>query len=230
VPFSDFNYVTVSGLSRYISVASGASEEYLARCISDAERIVDAYVAHWPGMYPEQGVSLAAPLLSGETTVQVSNMAGQLPNYWARGGHYLIVNDGDAVDQARLIVASNGSTLTLASGFTADVSADARLSTEQRSLFPRYCDQDVHGTPRLPEALARATAYQVEFGWEFGSAEEGLGAPGAIAPLAGVTSRTYASGYSESRNAEDSRGLAAYLSPKARNILQGLMNQTGYLP
>ena len=100
----------------------------------------------------------------------------------------------------------------------------------QESAFPRAWDSDPLGTPRMPDELAHAIAWQVEYGILFGSEAFGLGDADVATDEAGqVQSRTYASGYSETRVPGQERGLARWVAPKTRAVLRRIISSTGWL-
>jgi hypothetical protein len=231
VPYSELNYLRPSQLLDYVhSLASVTSEAQAVKHISDAERIVDAYVGKGPRYHRVPlNVALVAPALSGATDLE-TNQSGD-PNYWAQGGAYVVLREGVAaahIGQARLVVLSDEGAWTLASGFDVALPTTVRLDFEQRSAFPREWDVDSHSNPRLPDLLARAVAYQVEFALTNG--DLGMGAPAPVADTGGVQSRVYGSGYSETRSVlTPVTGLGLHVAPKARDILRVLINSTGRL-
>jgi hypothetical protein len=80
----------------------------------------------------------------------------------------------------------------------------------------------------MPFDLKRAVAYQVEYAINQGSEAFGLSDTAIASDLDGdVQSRSYGSGYSESRSAGAKRGLGTFIAPKARSILRRLMSSTG---
>ncbi len=233
--YSQHNYITPDELPDYIHTMSGVTDPAVAaKFISEAERIVDVYVGPAQKFYTELTSSLRMAVASGATTWGAEMFGDRDPGYWARGGVYIEITRADAepslVGQSRLVVASSGNEVTLVSGFDADAAVGTKFIYRQRSRFPRIQDRDVRGYPRMPDDLAAAVAYQVEYGILYGSEEFGLGSTGvAIDPDDGVQSRTYGSGYSESRNTARRSGLAVWVAPKARMQLRRLLNATGYL-
>ncbi len=233
--YSESNYIAPNELPTYIHTMSGVTDPDLAALfISEAERIVDVYVGPAQKFYTELTGALSAQVASGATAWPASVFGDRDQNYWAAGGVYVEIIKADAapslVGESRLVVASSGSQVTLASGFDAAAAVGTEFIYRQRSRFPRIQDSDVRGYPRMPDDLKPAVAYQVEYGILFGSEEFGLGSTGvAIDPDDGVQSRTYGSGYSESRNTTQRRGLAVWVAPKARMQLRRLLNVTGRL-
>jgi hypothetical protein len=234
VPYSELNYLRPAQLTDYVhSIGSVTDEALAAKFIGDAERLVDIYVGPGPRFHRDVStLETSALLTSGSTALLTDSLGGSArPNYWARGGMYVTVRDaGPAVDQSRLVVASEPGSLTLASGFDADLPAGTAMLIEQWSAFPRVWDRDANGDPQLPDELARAVAYQVEYAMHFGTPELGLGAPGAVTDTGGVQSRMYGTGYSETRSVlTPVTGLGVLIAPKARAILRRLINATGKL-
>lgn len=230
---SELNYLQPTQLAQFVhSMASVTDEELAAKFISDAERMVDAYMGPAPKFYGRLTLDLTANLTSGNTALSTSTVGERRPNYWAKGGVYVRVTDGPAaaIGEERLVVGSDDEQLTLVSGFSVDLpSASAKLELYQRSVFPRFWDVDAQGDPFLPDVLPRAVAWQVEYGVHYGSAEFGLGDSGITAEPGGVQSRSYGGGYSETRDTSQSSGLAVWLAPKTRAVLRRLLNSTGRL-
>ena len=235
--YSRFNYLGTSGLAALIPTMSGVTDHALAaKFITDAERMIDAYVGPMPKFYSDLTGALDAQLASGALTISGSSFGNRRPDYWAKGGHYLIITDipgtptSALIGTKRLIVASTSGTVTLATGYDEAVPSGTSYYTHQESRFPRVYDTDPHGTPQLADALEQAVAYQVEYGIAYGSESYGLGDDAVVTgddEL--VSSRTYGSGYSESRRAEARQGLATWVAPKVRAILRSIMNVTGWL-
>ena len=235
--YSEFNYCTPSGLLQYArSMSSITNEALAAGFITDAERVIDAYVGPGPRFAPELTLTLVTGAASGATVLAGLDglSPGERLNYYACGGTYVEILDPrggsiDLVHQKRLVVASSGQTLTLASGFNAILASGVGLTFRQVSAFPRAWDIDPYGAPRLPEGLQAAVAAQVEFGVAFGSEGFGLSDPAVQVDEGDVTSRTYSSGYSEARVPRGLQGTAMFISPRARYLLTRLIHIAGYL-
>lgn len=235
MPYSRFNYLTTSGLADYIHTMSGVTDHTLAaKFISDAETIVDSYVGKAPKFYSNLTGSLSSAVTSSGTTVSATVFGDRRTNYWACGGHYLTIanipgsGSHALVGTKRLIVGSTSGSVTLASGFGTNLAAGVEFKLSQESRFPRWCDSDSWGTPELPPDLERAVAWQVEYGILYGSESYGLGDSSVAAGESElVQSRSYSSGYSETRIPGERRGLAAWIAPKARAILRDLIIAIG---
>jgi hypothetical protein len=235
--YSDYNYITPARLPQILhSMSAVTNEAAAAKFISDAEHIIDAYVGPAPKFYIGTTGSTASLIVSGATAFPADNWGQRHPNYWAQGGVYVELVDGipaALVGQRRLIVASANGSVTLASGFDADVPAGALFNFDQHSRFPRYWDRMNTDMPDMPFELERATAFQVEYGFLFGSEALGLSeSTVADGELGEIQSRSYASGYAESRavgGASQKQGLALLIAPRARAELRGLLTSTGYL-
>lgn len=232
---SSYKYVTPAALPGFIHTMSSVTDADLAaKFISDAEVIVDRYVGSAPKFYTNRSLTLSADVASGATSITTTSLGNRRTNYWAVGGVYIRISEhatASLVGQERLIVSSSGTGVTLVSGFDAVLAAATTdLEYLQKSAFPRVWDQDPWGSPQLPDELDRAVAYQVEYGIQFGSENFGMGDADVATDEDGqVQSRTYASGYSESRVPGEKRGLAAFTAPKARAILRNIINSTGHM-
>jgi len=237
VAYSDFGYIDPTRLPDFIRTMASVTDEALAaQFISDAERIIDAYVGPGPRFHNPYTFTTAATLVSGGTTLSGVQGASDSsrPNYYAVGGVYVEVVGGAAaaslIGQRRRVVSSSGADLTLASGFAADLASGAELYFTQDSAFPRAWDQDLWGAPKLPTGLDAAVAAQVEYGISFGSEGFGLSDSNVVTDESGdVTSRTYGSGYSESRDPRRREGMAVWVGPRARVLLRRLLNSGGWL-
>ena len=240
MPYSQFNYIGTSGLAELIHTMSGVTDHTLAaKFITDAERMLDAYVGPSQKFYTDLTGDLAAPVTSSGTTLSAGVFGNRRTNYWAAGGHYvrLTAVPGSGahalVGAKRLIVASTSGTVTLASAFGTNMAAGVQFVLHQESRFPRCIDTDPWGTPRLPEQLAQAVAWQVEYGIQYGGESYGLGDNAVVTgDDEAVQTRTYSSGYSETRVpgvAGGRAGLSAWVAPKARAILRDIMAVTGRL-
>lgn len=232
--YSDYNYARPSQLPGFIhSMSSVTDEDLAAKFISDAEKLIDAYVGPSPKFYVTFTGDTSAAVASGATAFPSTVWSSRRPNYWAKGGVYVELVDNVPtahVGERRLVVASTTDQVTLASGFDVDLSAGATFYFYQQSRFPRWWDQNVLADPRMPDELARITALQVEYAIEFGSEELGLGAPAVVdGEQQAVQSRTYASGYSESRAPNMKQGLGYLLGPRPRAELRRLLSATGKL-
>jgi len=237
VAYSDYNYIRPSELPEIlVTMSSVTNEDMAARFISDAEHIIDAYVGAAPKFYIDGTGESIALLASGDTVWSGNRWGNRHPNYWAAGGVYVTVVDGapaSVLGQRRLIIASDTDQVTLASGFAEDVPAGALFNFQQESRFPRWRDRMNVDMPDMPYELKRATAFQVEYGFLFGSEEAGLSeASVADGESTEIQSRSYASGYAESRavgSASSKRGLALLIAPRARAELRNLLGATGYM-
>lgn len=231
---SVFNYIQPGELPDYIHTMSSVTNSgTAAKFISDAERIVDGYAGPGPRFYSELTGRLSAAIASGATSLTADVFGTRRPNYWAKGGVYVEVvssSESSVIGERRLVVSSSGATLTLASGFGAAVPSGSEITFKQESVFPRLRDQDQFGTPRLPEQLKAIVAAQVEYAFQLGSEAFGLSDPDVVTDREGdVVSRTYGSGYSESRDARRKDGLAVWIAPRARALMRRLTNATGWL-
>lgn len=231
---SEFNYLQTSELATYIHTMSGVTGGDLAASfITDAERIIDAYVGPGQRFYSQLTGNPSAAVASGATTLPSRIFGSRRPNYWAKGGVYVEVlsgADASIIGQRRLVVASTIESLTLDTGFDAALTAATQFIFIQESAFPRWWDSNVLGDPRMPPALKIATALQVEYGIAYGSEAFGLGDPAISDDQAGnIQSRSYGSGYSESIDTRKAESLARWIAPRARVILRPLLNSTGFV-
>ncbi len=236
MPLSDYNYLATGKLASHVHTISGVTNAAQAAVhISDAEKVIDAYLGGAPRFYTDLTGTTSAGVASGATAFPSDVFGNRRPDYWAKGGVYVEITDVPSgattlVGQSRQVSASTDNQVTLVSGFDELVPQGSEFMYHQRSAVPRRWDQDRFGSPRMPDLLEVATAWQVEFAINDGSEAFGLSDTAlASEPTLGVQSRTYGSGYSESRVPGMRQGLAAFVAPKARLLLQRLRSATGYL-
>lgn len=232
---SDFRYIAPSELPTYILTLSGITNQALAaKHISQAERLIDAYVGPQQRFYSPELTGKVGAAASG-VSLQADVFGQRLRNYWAHGGLYVRVleNPGgpNSVGEQRLVVASNSDTVTLVSAFTDTLAVGARFEIRQLSAFPRWVDRAPLDVPRIPEEVKLATAWQVEYGIRYGSEAYGLSDPSVVTDERGdIQSESYGSGYSVTRDTRRSKdGLGVWVAPKSRAILRRLLNSTGRL-
>lgn len=223
-----YQYLTPAEYADLDLSVSGITNSALAeRHISLAERLVDAYCRGWRPFYPR----LTGTADSGTTssTLVAGVFGEENPNYWAVGGLYVRVIDGPAAGQERLVTASTGGQVTLASGVSG-LAAGAQFTVDQRSVFPRDRDWDFE-LPFVPEPVKLAVAFQIAYGVRSGSEAFGPWEADVVrGERASVTSETYGSGYSYQR----AQGAlltesARLIAPQARMLLRGFVNRTGRL-
>ncbi len=232
---SRYNYILPSELPGFIHTMSGVTDEDLAvKFISDAERIVDAFVGPAPRFHQDLTGTVSSTVASGVTTWPATIFGNRRPNYWAKGGLYVEILEiaGDPssalVGEQRLAVASQNEQVTLDTAFSDSVVSGSSFLIHQESHFPRVWNSDPFGSPRMPDLLKVAVAWQVEYGILFGSEEFGLGDSAVATDEDGqVQARTYGSGYSETRIPGNKRGLATWIAPKARAVLREMLQVTG---
>jgi hypothetical protein len=211
---------------------SGVTDEALSvKFINDAEVLIDAYVGkHVRFIAHDLTGKPSAVVASGSTTLPSTTFGDRRPNYWAKGGVYVHLLNESGAGQKRQIIASTTDSVTLLTGFTVALSETTEFMVHQESKFPRFVDQDPFGSPRLPDVLEQAVAFQVEYGIHFGSEEYGLGDTAVSTnEEADVQSRTYGSGYSETRIPTLNHGMARFIAPKTKAILRDLLKVTGRL-
>lgn len=229
---SELNYILPSELPTYIHTMSAVTNEGLAaKFITDAERIIDAYVGPGQRFYPELTGNPSANVASGATSFSAQVFGSRRPNYWAKGGAYIEILSGAdtaVIGTKRLVIASDGNTLTLDSGFAGALTTSTQFRFYQESQFPRWADGNILGDPRMPNVLKAAVAAQVEYGIAYGSEAFGLGDSDVVDDEAGnVQTRSYGSGYSETRDTRRTEGLARWIAPRARVLLRSLLTTTG---
>ncbi len=236
MPFSVYNYLNPTELAQYIHTMAAVSNQALAASfISDAERVIDAFAGPSPPYYTDLTGTTAATMAPLQTDLTATLFGDRRPAYWARGGVYIhVVSSSEAsiIGERRLVVNSAGTnTITLASGFATSVPSGTQFDYRQESVFPRIWDRTTLSDPRLPDMLLKpAVAAQVEYGIDAGSEAFGLSETALVTDKDGsVLQRSYGSGFSESRDAARTNGLALWIAPKARVFMRRLLNSTGYI-
>jgi hypothetical protein len=225
---SDYQYLTPAEFAAFDLSVSGITNAILAdKHISAAEKVVDAWCGHWTRFYPN--ITLTPTLVSGLEIRSSTFGEGRPVDYWAKGGLYLEVYDGPGTGQARLITASSGLEVTIVSGWdTAPVVGSSKMMIKQRSRFPRWLDWDARIGPFVPEEVKHATAAQVAFAVRHGNETAGLWDPSVVEDTQGnIQTRSYGTGYSETRDTRRTAGQAVWIAPQARLHLKGFVHGSG---
>ncbi len=223
MPISRFKYLTPAELIEFdLSLGGITDEDKAVQHISYAERIIDSIVGRWPRFYTPE--SFVPTFVSG-TTLKADTFSREPVGYYSAGGLYVIGIEGPGAGEAHLISGHVApSTVILQEAWNVPPTSQSTLVLRQRSVFPRGQDTYRAGkvVPFILEAVKEAVANQVSYGTSFGSEAFGLWDPTVITDEDGdVQSRTYGSGYSESRNTARREGTAVWAAPQARTILAG---------
>jgi hypothetical protein len=194
--------------------------------ISQAEEIIDAYIKRASKFVRYQVEGIATSGNSGKTTLvdtSPDSPFNQDNDYW-KGCEVEIVG-GTNEGERRKITSYDKTTktITVDSAFTSQVDTTTAYAIYQLGLFPRI--EDVHHISntyykRIPEAIKRAVAAQVEFIIEKG---ESYFKGGAEFKRERIDDYEY-------ERADGSGGLTeAMISPKARQFLRGFVKRIGVL-
>jgi hypothetical protein len=223
---SEYKYLTADEYALYDLGVSGITNAALAeKHISYAEKLIDAYCGAWPRFYVE---TTGIPTSVSGTTIASSVFGTYFPDYWAAGGLYLHIYDGPAAGEERLIVSSaSDGEIVLASGIAGMTTASAFI-LRQYSVFPRYKDVDFAETPFVPRQVKMAVACQVAYGVQVGSEGAGMWYSDPVSNArADLTSESYGSGYSYSRDARRVQGPSQFIAPQAALHLRGFVWRIG---
>lgn len=184
--------------------------------ISQAEEIIDAYVRQSDKFLK---VRINGTATGGTTTTLIDTQyLTQYDGYYT--GLELEILAGAGVGKRLRITGSNKATktVTLTPALDSAIDTTSVYTIYQLGLFPRYKDvlytNDTY-YKRIPEAIKRATAAQVEYIIEKGEAYFKGGAEYKSENIGD---------YSYTR---DTGSITALLAPKARLLLKGYVNRTG---
>jgi hypothetical protein len=191
--------------------------------ISQAEEILDAYIRRAEKFIarPIQGIA------TGGTTTSLIDTSGDtslnFDNGYFNGCEIEIVGGTNAGQRKKITGYDQATkTFTFTDAFTIAIDNTSVYVVSQLGLFPRYKDvfhlNSVY-YKRIPEAIKRATAAQVEYIIEKGDSFFKGGADFKSESI---------DDYRYDRD-EGSTGLAALIAPKARKFLTGYINRIGQL-
>jgi len=227
---SEYQYLTTAEYASYDLAVSAITNETLAdQHISYAEKLVDAYCGAWPQFYSEPTGEVEA--VSGAVVTSTLTFGTSYnPNYWAAGGLYLHVYAGAGVGEERLITASStAGTVTLLTAISG-MDTTSKFILRQHSCFPRYKDIDGADVPFIPKQVKMAVAAQVAYGTQRGSEGSGMWHSDVVSnDRSSITSESYGSGYSYSRDARMVQGAAQFIAPQAAMHLRGFIWRLGRL-
>jgi hypothetical protein len=224
---SEYQYLTTAEYASYDLSVSGITNVALAeQHISYAEKLIDAYCGAWPQFYSED-VGIPSAVLGATVTADLFG-GGYGTNYFAKGGLYLYVYEGAGVGEERLITASDtAGTVTLLTAISS-MDTTSKFILRQHSVFPRYKDIDATNVPLIPKRVKQAVAAQVAFGTQKGSEGAGMWhSDPVLNERADLTSESYGSGYSYSRDARRVQGPAQFIAPQAGMFLRGYIFRQG---
>lgn len=214
-PTTRRGYLSQAELAQYANITIVDAVEADDQ-ISQAEEIIDAYVRQSEKFVR---VSITGTATGGTTTtlIDTQNLT-QYDGYY--NGLELEILAGIGVGKRLRITGSDKATKTITFTPALEASIDTTSVYEiyQLGLFPRHKDvlytNDTY-YKRIPEAVKRATAAQVEYIIEKGEAYFKGGAEFKSESIGD---------YSYTR---DSGSITALLAPKARLLLKGYVNRTG---
>lgn len=191
--------------------------------ISQAEEMIDTYVRRADKFIPNQTQGQAT---SGSTTTLIDTSSDSHFNYdddYFNGCEIEIIG-GTNVGERRRISDFDKATkkITVANAFTAAIDNTSVYVIYQLGLFPRYKDVWHNSNvyyKRIPEAVKRAVAAQVEYIIEKG---EDFFRGGADLKSESIDD------YSYTRD-NGASGSAVLIAPKARQFLRGFISRIGVL-
>jgi hypothetical protein len=191
--------------------------------ISQAEEILDAYIRRSDKFLVGDYRGIAT---DGTTTTLIDTSSDSRFNF--DSGYFIgceieIVGGTNAGERRRISGYDKDTReVTVDTAFTATIDNTSVYIITQLGLFPRYKDVfhlDSIYYKRIPEAIKRATAAQVEYIIEKG---DSFFKGGADFKSESIDDYRY-------DRVEGSTGLAALIAPKARQFLSGYLNRVGQL-
>jgi len=223
-PTSRRGYLSQDELKQFANITIKDATE-ADDVISQAEEIIDAYCRRAESFIKGQFQGVATGGNAGKTTL-IDTSGDSYFNY--DNGYYIgcevEIVGGTNVGERRRISGydKDTKTITVADAFTSQIDTTSVYVIRQLGLFPRYKDVfhlDSVYYKRVPEAIKRATAAQVEYIIEKG---DPFFKGGADFQSESIDDYSYNRG-------EGSTGLAAMIAPKARQFLSGFINRIGEL-
>lgn len=194
--------------------------------ISQAEEIIDGWVGFQQKFMPQKYEGRCS-LGGGSTTLYLDSEQLDVFEIDYFKGCEIEIIGGTGVGQRRRITASTkeDGKITVQNAWDTNPDTSSFYSIYQLGKFPRPCDVRYYtqSTPyqyykQIPEAVKRAVAAQVEYMIK-------MGADYFSSDKSHKQSETI-SKYSYT-NAPGGSGLSAMIAPKAKILLQGIINRTG---
>lgn len=222
LPTSRRGYLSHNELKQFANITIKDNDE-ADDVISQAEEIIDAYIRRGDKFIRNQISGIA----TGGTTTTLIDTSGDshltFDNDYFNGCEIEIIGGTNAGERRRITdYDKTTKTITVASAFTAAIDSTSAYVIYQLGFFPRVKDVfhvDSTYYKRIPEAIKRATAAQVEYIIEKG---DSFFKGGADFKSESIDDYSYDRG-------EGSTGLAAMIAPKARHFLSGFINRIGEL-
>lgn len=222
IPTSRRGYLSQDELKQFANITITDPTE-ADDVISQAEEILDAYIRRADKFIP---VPLHGIATSGSKTTLIDTSNDTPLNFdddYFNGCEIEIVGGTNAGERKRITDYDRSSNqITVESDFTSAIDATSVYIISQLGLFPRYKDVfhlDSTYYKRIPEAIKRATAAQVEYIIEKG---DSFFKGGADFKSESIDDYRYERG-------EGSTGRSALIAPKARQFLSGYINRIGEL-
>lgn len=225
LPTSRRGYLSQDELKQFANITITDAAEADDQ-ISQAEEIVDAYVGRVNDKFiPRQISGIATSGNAGKTTLidtSADSPFNQDDDYWKNCEIEIV--GGTNEDERRKITSfvKSTKTITVDEAFPSQIDATSAYIIYQLALFPRVGDV-IHISSkyykRIPEAIKRAVAAQVEYIIEKG---EGFFKGGADFKSESIDDYEYVRG-------DHAQGLKAMIAPKARQFLRGFVKRIGVL-
>jgi hypothetical protein len=222
LPTSRRGYLSQAELAQFANITVKDTSE-ADDVISQAEEIIDAYIRRASKFIPyrEEGIA------TGGTTTTLIDSSSDSPftqddDYW-KGCEVEIVGGTNAGERRKVTAYDKTTkTLTVDSAFTDSIDSTSVYVIYQLGFFPRVAD--VHHISskyykRIPEAIKRAVAAQVEYIIEKG---DSFFKGGADFKSESIDDYSY-------ERAGRALGFEAMIAPKARQFLRGFVSRIGVL-
>lgn len=215
-------YLSQKELKQFADITVNDTTEADDR-ISQAEEVIDAYIRRAEKFIPREVHGTA----TGGTTTTLIDTSNDTP-FNADKDYFKLceveILGGTNAGERRKITGydKDTQTITVDSAFTAAIDTTSVFAIYQLGLFPRI--KDVYHTDsvyykRIPEAIKRAVAAQVEYMIEKG---ESYFKGGADLKSESIDDYSY-------EKDKGNVGLRAMIAPKARMFLRGFVNRVGTL-
>jgi len=217
-------YLTQAELAEYADITINNTTEADDQ-ISQVEEMIDSYVGSQQSFLHSQVRGLASAGTSTTLTLEVDYQTYD-QDYFK--GCEIEIMGGTGEGQRRIISANtyNTGVITVVAAWASTPNNTSFYRIYQLGKFPRHCDSEFYnrtGTPRvfksIPEAVKRATAAQLEYvikmGQDFFTSNK-------------FEMRREQIGDYEYEKNGTAGGQESLIAPKAKLLLKGLKNRTGY--
>lgn len=217
-------YLSQTELAQYADI-SITDETEADDQISQAEEMIDQYVGFQDKFYHYTLQGKASAGSTSTLTLDTNHVNNYPYTDYFKGCTVEIISGPGAGDRKKVTGSTSTGVLTCET-FSAAITTSSVYRIYQLGKFPRHKDVFINTNESptayyktIPEAVKRATAAQVEYMIQMGTA--------FFATAGGVTSESIGD-YSYTKESE-SVDMTQLIAPKARQLLIGILNRKGQM-